>query len=299
MDQNTNITPTIIIGKIAYDWLWHSESVTVNGTTSSGIFLKTTSGRVIFLTNSDHYGPVNLLIENNLPQNWKNNDLIPISHDQNSFTFHCANKKYVFQIKSIWKTPPTPNNNISSDEQLSRIHKAAQQLSILKSGEGLTPLLIPIIENKAPLEFESEWLHSMWLRIQDLREAIKARNISQIRHVTSQLIGSGRGLTPSGDDLLSGLFFMHQRWFNESDWFNDLKSPLINEFNLKTTGVSSTLFYCATMGEADFRIQEMADALMNEETQLQNQAINLSRWGNSSGADIFLGMIMAIDCFQE
>jgi hypothetical protein len=92
---------------------------------------------------------------------------------------------------------------------------------------------------------------------------------------------------------------MHQRWFPDADWFNDLKAPLNDEFNQKTTAVSSTLFYCATLGEADFRIQEMADVLMNDELKMQSQAINLARWGNSSGADIFLGMVLAIDCFQE
>jgi len=292
-------TSSITIGKMAYDWLSDSKTVTVTGTTSSGTFLRTIEGRIVFLTTSLHYGPVNLIFENNFPQNWKNGDLLQISRGQNSIIFDLQNEKYVLQIKSIWETPPTPEKTISSEEQFSRIHQAAQQLSILKDGEGLAPLLIPYIDKKTPLKFDSEWINSMWLEIHELRKAIKAKNVTQIRFVANQLIGSGRGLTPSGDDLLSGLFFMHQRWFQDADWFNGLQAPLIEEFNQKTTAVSSTLFYCATVGEVDFRIQEMADVLMNDEFEMQSQAINLSRWGNSSGADIFLGMVLAIDCFQE
>ncbi len=299
MDQEMNKTFMIIIGKMAYEWLWDSETITVTGTTSSGTFLKTNEGRVVFLTTSNHYGPVNLIIENNFPQNWKNGDLVQVSHSQNSLIFNFRQEKYVCQIKSIWKTPPTPIKKISTNEQLSRINQAAQQLSILKNREGLASLLTAYMDKKTPLEFDSEWINSMWFRIQALREAIKDKNNTQIKFVANQLIGSGRGLTPSGDDLLSGLFFMHQRWFQDADWFNELKAPLIDQFDQKTTAVSSTLFYCATLGEADFRIQEMADVLMNDALGMQSQAINLARWGNSSGADIFLGLVLAMDCFQE
>jgi len=43
----------------------------------------------------------------------------------------------------------------------------------------------------------------------------------------------------------------------------------------------------------------MADSLMNKEIDYQKLIFEVARWGNSSGADFFLGLFLAIRCFQK
>jgi hypothetical protein len=125
------------------------------------------------------------------------------------------------------------------------------------------------------------------------------KDTESILSLANLLVGSGRGLTPSGDDLLTGLTFMRRRWFPEVNWMTEVEDQLLATFKKKTTSVSSTLYECALQGEADARIQEMADVLMNAEILFHQQAIDLSHWGNSSGADVFLGMLLAVEDFQN
>lgn len=299
MDLKITRTYQIIPGKIAHQWLSTSDTLTISGITSAGLFMKTTAGMVIFFTTSDHFGPVNIVIDKELPATWKNGATVFVKQEKDAFLFQDETDSYELTIKSIWEAPLRPPAKISPDEQLSRMRKSAQQLLILKNGAGLSSLLLPYLEQRGVVTLDSEWLSTIWQFIKDFQVAIKTRNLSQILNRATQFIGSGRGLTPSGDDLLAGFVLMHQRWFNGADWFTPLYQELVDEFNQKTTAVSSTLFYCATLGEADNRIIKMADALMNLEYSSQNLALELARWGNSSGADIFLGLIMAINCFQE
>ncbi|HSM25189.1 MAG TPA: DUF2877 domain-containing protein [Anaerolineaceae bacterium] len=92
---------------------------------------------------------------------------------------------------------------------------------------------------------------------------------------------------------------MKNRWFEEVEWIKPLEPVLLDLSKKQTTAVSATLLECALHAQADARIHEMSDVLMNADIPFSQQAINLARWGNSSGADVFLGMLLAIQCFQS
>ncbi|MBE0686789.1 MAG: DUF2877 domain-containing protein, partial [Anaerolineaceae bacterium] len=198
-----------------------------------------------------------------------------------------------------WSTPQKPTGFISEIEQKNRMKRVANQLSLLKNEQGFAPLLLPFVTDTTSLETDNTWLFTSWNTIRLLKISMIQKDTESILSLTNLLIGSGRGLTPSGDDLLTGLTFMRRRWFPEVNWMTEVEDQLLATFKVKTTSVSSTLFECALQGEADARIQEMADVLMSADVPFHQQAMELSRWGNSSGADVFLGMLLAIESFQN
>ncbi|MBW6474802.1 MAG: DUF2877 domain-containing protein [Anaerolineaceae bacterium] len=298
----TEITYTLTkttIGKFAYEWLLQSNQVVVWGNTSSGLFLHVQGNRIIFLTKKDHFGPVNVIIQNQIPVQWKNEDEVQIIHADREFILTNNKQQIKLNIENIWKTPQKPAGFISDIEQKNRIKQAANQLSLLKNEQGYAPLLLPFVSDTLSLETDNTWLFSSWNTIKLLKISMIQKDTESILSLANLLIGSGRGLTPSGDDLLTGLTFMRRRWFPEVNWMADVEDQLLTIFKVKTTSVSNTLFECAMQGEADARIQEMADVLMSTEIPFQQQAMELSRWGNSSGADVFLGMLLAIESFQN
>lgn len=287
-----------IIGKIALDFLSGSKKGKIWGITSHGIFINL-QGSIVFLTNTRHLGPVNIIANLPLPELWKIEDELEINISDQTINFDHPKYPISIKIKEIWKTPQKSVSNISDDEQQKRILAAARQLSLLKNEQGYAPLLLPFVSDTLTLETEDTWLFSTWNTIKLLKISMIQKDTESILSLANLLIGSGRGLTPSGDDLLTGLTFMHRRWFPDVNWMTEIEDQLLATFKEKTTSASSTLFKCAMQGEAGARIQEMADVLMSTDIPFQQQAIELSHWGNSSGADVFLGMILAIDSFQN
>lgn len=287
-----------IIGKIALDFLSGSNIGKIWGITSSGIFIKL-QGSIVFLTNIRHLGPVNIISNLPLPEQWKNEDELDINMSNQTINFIHPQYPVSIKLNKIWQTPPKPISNISDDEQHKRILAAARQLSLLKNEQGYAPLLLPFVNDTLSLETDNTWLFTSWNTIKLIKISIIQRDTESILSLAKFLVGSGRGLTPSGDDLLTGLTFMRRRWFPEINWMTEVEDQLLATFKEKTTSVSSTLFECAIQGEAEARIQEMADALMSMDIPFQQQAMELSHWGNSSGADVFLGFLLAIQSFSN
>ena len=295
IELNDNET---IIGKIALDFLSGSKIGKIWGITSNGIFINL-QGSIVFLTNTRHFGPVNIIVNFPLPEQRNIEDELEIYVSDQTINFDHPKYPVSLKIKEIWKTPPKPVSNRSVDEQQKRILAAARQLSLLKNEQGYAPLLLPFVSDTLSLETDNTWLFSSWNTIKLLKISMIQKDTESILSLANLLIGSGRGLTPSGDDLLTGLIFMRRRWFSDINWMTQVEGQLLATFKVKTTSVSSTLFECAMQGEADARIQEMADVLISADIPFQQQAIELSRWGNSSGADVFLGMILAIETLQN
>jgi hypothetical protein len=287
------------IGKIAFDWLMQSKEAVVWGVTSGGIFLHLKDKKIIFLTKENHFGPVNLINPNGFPQSWKSEVIIQILVKDHHLTLSTSNTKVEFDNLQIWSTPAAPNFQITIPEQDQRMLQAARQLSLLKDDQGFAPLLIPFLKHEERSFPENPWLQKSWENIQKIRQALTEQDAEKVIESATTLVGSGRGLTPSGDDLLTGLFFMINRWFKNAEWIQSIQPALLNQFQKNTTAVSSTLFYCGIQGEVDARIQEMSDGLMNPTIPFSHQAIELSRWGNSSGADIFQGILLAIEAFRN
>ncbi len=116
--------------------------------------------------------------------------------------------------------------------------------------------------------------------------ALKDEDVETVEHYYRYLIGRGKGLTPSGDDILTGMLFIH---------FTD---PYIRKPNLEklkqlldeplTTLVGETFLKCAQQGLFSSKISEL-----QHEPSLANIE-RLLKVGSSSGRDTVYGMFVAL-----
>jgi hypothetical protein len=110
-----------------------------------------------------------------------------------------------------------------------------------------------------------------------------------------RLIGLGPGLTPSGDDMLSGLLvaLRHlggatgtQRAVWLADW---LAAAVTYDARTRTTPISATLLHCAARGEASPEVTGVLRAVTGRQP-LEPAAHRLLHLGHTSGADIAWGI---------
>ncbi|MBE0686007.1 MAG: hypothetical protein IH585_08400, partial [Anaerolineaceae bacterium] len=145
MIEDTKIINKTTFGKFAYEWLLQSSLIVVWGNTSGGLFLHVHGNRIIFLTKNNHFGPVNVIIQNQIPIQWKNEDEIQIIHADREFILTNNKQQIKLNIENIWSTPQKPTGFISEIEQKNRMKRVANQLSLLKNEQGFAPLLLPFV----------------------------------------------------------------------------------------------------------------------------------------------------------
>ncbi len=282
------------IGKIAMQWLLQTRSANIHGITSNGSFLALDNSQIIFLTSAKDFGPINLLLGIPVPSHWRIHDTIQITLDSGSITFAHKLDSMILSNYELWEVPIAPKWNIDRATQNKRLAQSTNQIQLLKGGKGFSPLLPLLLAANESL-FQTEPV------IAAILTQLPAFQIAALSPSFEKLLGHGRGLTPSGDDFLIGMLFMLNR-FNggliSRPTMDALNENILGAAKQRTTALSNSLLYCASMGQADFRIQQLADALMNAAITFEDQALQLARWGNSSGADIFAGMIVAIRALQ-
>ncbi len=128
-----------------------------------------------------------------------------------------------------------------------------------------------------------------------LNELLNYRISSALSHAVS-LIGLGPGLTPSGDDFLTGLFTI----------FNMKNSPFYpyrsfcTEVLKKAKTLTNDISYIALKKAANGKVRESIISLLksllveNDEdlTLSLNKVLNI---GSSSGTDIALGIVFGLE----
>jgi hypothetical protein len=109
----------------------------------------------------------------------------------------------------------------------------------------------------------------------------------------SSLVGAGQGLTPSGDDFLSG-FMAALRTLGSPALASALGQAI--ETNLAATGeISASLLHCAVEGFWPEPLLDLADALAAENEPAALRALEgLLGLGHSSGADMASGFLFGL-----
>lgn len=131
--------------------------------------------------------------------------------------------------------------------------------------------------------------------IYKLKNSIASKNVEQIREVLRTIIGRGKGLTPSGDDLLIGLL-----WINEiinilSKEFSNSLEGLIFQGGL-TTDVSINYYKSAFLGDYSSNLIDLSYGLIEfNKGKIKSTLENIIQYGHTSGIDLLSGIALGLN----
>ena len=285
------------IGTIANQKLMLEQAGAVSGITSRGIFLHLKSGWVIFLSTEEYKGPLTINLQDD-PQGLQALEPgTPVQIQAGQLHFSAAGLTIHTSEAAQWKTPPKPLTMLSAEKRKTQLISLARQVLVARKPDGLCALLAKLLDlpngfgnnDRIKVQFTHE--------IEHLKQALVSNQAAQVTTALEPFLGLGEGLTPSGDDLATGLLLALNRWgklLKPALEIEALDRSVVHMAYSRTTTLSANLIECATLGQADERLASALDGLLSGQPGLDICAANLLAWGNASGCDALVGMALAI-----
>jgi hypothetical protein len=258
----------------------------VIGVTSRGFFLSIDQ-RVLFISFERWRGPLTINIEQ--PFDCAIGEGVRLSSTRLIFPAIEVD----LSTANVWQAPAVSAASQSPDEQLNALRHLAREVLAHNSGAGFGALLAHLLdlpEKQALSAVEAAQL----AQLIQLRDSLRNAPFDQATELIEGLLGLGRGLTPSGDDVTIGLLLMLNRWQRERDW-RELNQRVIALADRHTTTLSANLIECAADGEADERLINVVDGIVTGTPSLKECVGCVLGWGHSSGSDVLVGMAIALD----
>ena len=139
----------------------------------------------------------------------------------------------------------------------------------------------------------------------DLILSLSAGNLSDSVRISSQLIGLGHGLTPSGDDVLSGIMaagiYCGLAYPLLFPFISELNNRIVSAAKNRTTIFSQVFLEDSSQGEVVQPLRELLRGILCRKDQralleLTRQVLNL---GGTSGADMLEGALGGLTVFLK
>ncbi len=158
-----------------------------------------------------------------------------------------------------------------------------------------------IIETKGPKETQIFNLMAFQMvieRTQLLKEACLKEDVKEIIKIGRSLIGLGQGLTPSGDDVLMGLFLVLGLEGSPMQHLHHVLGAIIKEQAEETTDVSYQGLLRASNGFYRSILVRAAEALTTSE-HIDEILMEILSIGHSSGRDLLYGVLIGYKILVE
>ncbi len=277
------------IGALAAETITSADSGSIIGITSKGAFIRA-GDHIIFLTCADYRSPFNLTLSN---ADHRLTELQP-----GDLVVFRAGELYIPEARitirtdtaEIW-TPPLPSPlKASLNEQMALAGQWIENFWRKDPEKGLL-----FLANESGVQIDTEISNS----VRSLLEGIKQENFEKFMGGVRVLLGRGGGLTPSGDDLVTGFFLYHMRYDQSMgivrqvihDWLSQV-TYLAYE---TTTTISANRLAAARRGWSEDLFLRIIDALFDSTNKLDGRFFErLTCFGHSSGVDTFMGIYFAI-----
>lgn len=152
---------------------------------------------------------------------------------------------------------------------------------------------------------------SFILKLKLLVECLRNKEFDKLSDITSNLVGFGVGLTPSGDDFLCGIMatLLYGSIYTSynSDYFSDICKKMVLNIDDKTTLVSENFLKNSSKGIFPIFIKELCSYLFlddnYEKITLYKLIHKVLSFGETSGSDIlcgiYIGTLISKKCFEE
>lgn len=130
------------------------------------------------------------------------------------------------------------------------------------------------------------------------KKACLEENIKEVIAIGRSLVGLGQGLTPSGDDVLMGLFLVLGLENSPMNHFDLILARIIEERMEETTDISYQGLLRASKGFYRSILVEAAEALTTLE-DIEDILMDVLSIGHSSGRDLLYGILTGYEILIE
>ena len=292
---------TSYIGETAWQILSENPTGQVLGMTSQGIFILFLANKVVFLSYEADKGPLTLNLDANITRLDRMSLGDRVRVISGDLYFDSIETRILTGEAALWQTPE-PVGAVQPGQGIHKQLVSITRILLAQNRIGEISSLLPNILNLSSEFTGIQAVKFPLQQIQGLLQAIESRSSALIVARLESLLGYGTGLTPSGDDLVTGFLLTLNRWGK-----NLLPGIELQEFNRsvvqtarqKTTALSANLIECAANGDANERLIQAFDGIMTGVPGPEKCARLLLSWGNSSGGDALTGMVLAISLFDS
>ena len=283
------------IGHIAFRALSEDQVMSILGTTSKGIFIRTADRWIVFVSFEPYPSPLTITIAE--PTKFPPVTVgAPVLMSSGTMVLPSAGIAISAHLDAVWYPPAASDKARPVSERLESLRHLAQTIVSRKESPGLGAVLPSLlglpVAGRVPRDHEPV-LSSIVL----LRQILRDGNASHAAEIINGLLGTGRGLTPSGDDFVLGLLLVLNRW-PKAVWpggdLRQLNLRVVEAAYQKTTTLSANLIECAAGGGSDERLVNVADGLLTGNPGESECISYVLEWGDSSGVDALVGMAVAL-----
>jgi len=280
------------VGAAAADVINSKSAGSVLGVTSRGAFLRV-QDRIIYLTSANYHSPFNLTLAGGDQRFERLEPGDGFTIDDGCLRFSARQVIVHTDTAEVWEPPlPVPILTTNTD-QLQRSTCIAARLNEINPGKGFLFL-------SQPREMVST---DDKLRIHDAAVEIlcayKAKDQLRFIAAAGVLVGTGGGLTPSGDDFLTGFLLYHFRralsMGESGDFLGEWCDEVTRLAFQKTTTISANRLMFTKRGWSEDIFLTLIDHLFSPAVPFGDDLIQLlMEIGHSSGVDTFMGIYYAI-----
>jgi hypothetical protein len=280
------------IGALARELLGGVRQATVMGIISRGVFLRLSSGWIIFLSNEPYRGPltINLVGDVDCLRSLESGLKVGIRPGEIYFSF--PGILISTGRAAVWTAPAPAATILSTPEIHAQLHQIAEL--VLSGCPDRLNQPACLLARLSGIAWGADRFEPI---LEELVRASKAGDFLAVLGRTQACLGMGDGLTPWGDDVNLGIYLALNRW--PAVLAAGLDLPYLNRSILQagyasTTSLSANLIECATLGQADERLALAVDSILTGAPAAQICASALLGWGSSSGVAALAGMALAI-----
>lgn len=277
------------IGIAALKSIQFNTSAVVYGITSKGVFLRMADASIVFMSRDTFRNPLSINVPGSgvFLETVQHSDLVEISN--NVLFFRAVNDQLEINPAAIWSArknetpleqlPPSLKIKEFITHLQKRLDQSVEYFSTVLTLFGIENVNIPT----------------------ELRTALRclispdSTDLDSLSTAGKFFAGRGRGLTPSGDDLLLGWCYALDRLSR----FHNLEMAAIHQIMVeqvskRSTLISANLIAAASQGELDERLLHAFEALTGLIPLNAAVLDGVVNWGNSSGIEAVAGMLLAL-----
>ena len=236
--------------------------------------------------------PISIVIDDNNFNKWKLRVGEKVLYKDSFILFSESNIRIDTTNKIIWDSSFRYLGPLNTPDTICKNLKTLKFFILtMKWDKGMLPLVVEGLKPNPYTQRLKPFIEN--LLNQDENNSSAKNYISLVR----ASIGLGDGLTPSGDDFLSGfivILYYFNKYLKQESYIEDFTREIVELIEKKTNILSATFLKLAVEGETFFLLREVIKDLLTRKSFDISHLKSLMEFGGSSGASILAGLLFGI-----